>query len=189
MKVVHVLKRIEMIDQDIKDLRKLEKSLKKNKSFTTPIYMSIEKQINIMLDTRIKLLGLTIENPPADLLAEIEGTEEEKIKVPSKKVIEKKQRPTKAKAKAAQKIPEEEFEDEMTMLTQSQIDDKIKQIEKEKEEAVTAKAGDDESTDDAGVKLLDIALEKGTLNKEEVEKEKEKKKVRFFKDNFPGSEY
>ena len=187
MKVVHVLKRIEMIDQDIKDLRKLEKSLKKNKSFTTPIYMSIEKQINIMLDTRIKLLGLTIENPPADLLAEIEGTEEDKDKVPSKKVSEKKPRPRKAKAKEAPIIPEEEVEDEMTMLTQSQIDDKIKQIEKEKEEAITAEAGDDESADDASVKLLDIALEKGTLNKKEMEKEK--KKVRFFKDNFPGSEY
>jgi hypothetical protein len=189
MKVVHVLKRIEMIDHDIKDLRKLEKSLKKNKSFTTPIYMSIEKQINIMLDSRIKLLGLTIENPPADLLAEIEGTEEEKSKVPSKKVSEKKARPTKAKAKAAPKIPEEEPEDEITMLTQSQIDDKIKEIEKEREEAVIAKAEDDESVDDASVKLLDIALEKGTLNKKEVEKEKDKKKVRFFKDNFPGSEY
>ncbi len=186
MKVVHVLKRIEMIDQDIKDLRKLEKSLKKNKSFTTPIYMSIEKQINIMLDTRIKLLGLTIENPPADLLAEIEGTDAEKIKVPTKKKVEKKARPTKAKAKAAPKIAEEEPEEEVTMLTQSQIDDKIKEIEKEREEAMQ-KAEEEKATDDDSVKLLDIALEKGTLNKKELDKEK--KKVRFFKDNFPGAEY
>jgi hypothetical protein len=187
MKVVHVLKRIEMIDQDIKDLRKLEKSLKKNKSFTTPIYMSIEKQINIMLDSRIKLLGLTIENPPADLLAEIEGTDDERIKVPSKKISEKKARPTKARAKEAPKIEEEEPEDEITMLTQSQIDDKIKEIEREREEEVMQKAEEEKAADDGSVKLLDIALEKGTLNKKELEKEK--KKVRFFKDNFPGAEY
>ena len=37
------------------------------------------------------------------------------------------------------------------------------------------------------IKLLDIALENGTLNKSV--QEKEKKKVRFFKDNFPGGEY
>ena len=52
MKVIHILKRMETIDSDIKDLRKMEKALTKNKSFTTPIYMSIEKQINIKLSTR-----------------------------------------------------------------------------------------------------------------------------------------
>ncbi|TAL37909.1 MAG: hypothetical protein EPN93_05410, partial [Spirochaetes bacterium] len=64
MKVVHVLKRIELIDNDIKELRKMEKSLQRNKTFTTPIYLSIEKQINILLGERVKLFELQIANPP-----------------------------------------------------------------------------------------------------------------------------
>ena len=72
MKVVHVLKRIETIDNDIKELRKLEKSIAKDKSFTTPIYMTIEKQINILLSERIKLLELKIANPPENLLSDEE---------------------------------------------------------------------------------------------------------------------
>ncbi len=64
MKVIHVIKKIEELDKDIQELKKLEKFVKKNKSFTTPIFMSIEKQINILLGDRIKLFDLKIENPP-----------------------------------------------------------------------------------------------------------------------------
>ncbi len=49
-----------------------------------------------------------------------------------------------------------------------------------KNEAVEAKSSSDDN-----VKLLDIALQKGSLEKEEIEKEKDKK-VRFFRENFPG---
>ena len=49
MKVIHVLKKIEQIDEDVKELRKMEKALQRNKSFTTPIFMTIEKQINNLL--------------------------------------------------------------------------------------------------------------------------------------------
>lgn len=73
MKVVHILKRIETIDNDIKELRKLEKSIARDKSFTTPIYMTIEKQINILLDERNKLLGLSILNPRHTLLQLLKG--------------------------------------------------------------------------------------------------------------------
>ena len=73
MKVVHVLKRLETIDEDINDLRKLEKQITRNKSFTSPIYITIEKQINILLGERIKLLDLRIENPPAEMVNAIEG--------------------------------------------------------------------------------------------------------------------
>ena len=40
-----------------------------------------------------------------------------------------------------------------------------------------------DSLDDTGIKLLDVALEKGTLNRKTLEKEK---KVRFFRENFPA---
>lgn len=64
MKVAHVVKRIEMIDDDIKQLRKLETQIKKGKTYSDPIKISIEKQINILLAERIKFLDLKIANPP-----------------------------------------------------------------------------------------------------------------------------
>lgn len=78
MKVIHIIKKIEDIDVDVRELKKLEKAVKKNKSFTTPIYMSIEKQINILLGERIKMLELKIENPPEALKKEIEGGEKKR---------------------------------------------------------------------------------------------------------------
>jgi hypothetical protein len=203
MKVIHILKRIELIEEDISDLRKMEKSLARNKSFTTPIYMSIEKQINILLGEKIKLLDLKIENPPEAMLREL--GEEEPVATPVKKKAEK----APAKKSAAKKskgkkepveIPFDDYDDsgdDIQLLTQDQIDMKIKNIEeksrkkkpeaevKELPESGTSDAENDDNDDH--IKLLDIALEKGTLNKNDIETEK--KKVRFFKDNFPGKEY
>ena len=204
MKVVHVLKRIETIDQDIKELRKIEKSLQRNKSFTQPIYISIEKQINILLGERVKLFELKIANPPETMVAEIEEEtplEEEKLVAKPKKKAKKttgKSASSKAKTSSQKKKAEKDdfSDDEFAMLTQDQIDKKISTLEKETPRTADpaheeAKTSDDEQKDEDSdsdnVKLLDIALEKGTLNKEEVDREK--KKVRFFKDNFPGGEY
>lgn len=177
MKVIHVLKRIEMIDQDIRELRKLEKSLQRNKSFTQPIFITIEKQINILLGERIKLLELKIANPPANLQPEEEEVSEALIAEPKKKTSKKKE-PKENKIKdTVVELEEQEF----SMLTQDDIDRKIATLQQDDED----KAKKDE--DDTAVKLLDIALEKGTINKQEVETQK--KKIRFFKDNFPGGEY
>ena len=80
------------------------------------------------------------------------------------------------------------------MLTQDQIDAKfgaikaeakpeikaVQKAEKEEKEEASAK---DEDGDDTSIKLLDVALEKGTLNKKVIEREK---KVRFFRENFPA---
>jgi hypothetical protein len=212
MKVVHILKRIETIDNDIKELRKLEKSIARDKSFTTPIYMTIEKQINIILDERNKLLGLSILNPPANMVAALEGEENEASPEPLHSIHEqqkpvKKAKPQPEKKKAAPAaakpaapvkkpivIPDD---DDIPMLTQDQIDAKfsslkaehkpepkhevktdIKAIKEEKEDKE-----DSDSMDDTGIKLLDVALEKGTLNRKTLEKEK---KVRFFRENFPA---
>ncbi|HPB82874.1 MAG TPA: hypothetical protein PK200_12625 [Spirochaetota bacterium] len=203
MKVIHILKRIELIEEDISDLRKMEKSLARNKSFTTPIYMSIEKQINILLGEKIKLLDLKIENPPEAMLREL--GEEEPVappvrkkaeKAPAKKIVGKK---SKSKKEPVE-IPFDDYDDsgdDIQLLTQDQIDMKIKNIEeksRKKKPETDVKELPEPGTDDAEkddnddhIKLLDIALEKGTLNKSDIETEK--KKVRFFKDNFPGKEY
>ncbi|HOK03162.1 MAG TPA: hypothetical protein PKX79_11535 [Spirochaetota bacterium] len=207
MKVVHVLKRIETIDNDIKELRKLEKSIAKDKSFTTPIYITIEKQINILLSERIKLLELKIANPPENLLSD-EEIEREKEPEPLPINTEKKKN---KKAKPLNKTSEEERsatsktkeipvsrpkreiivpddEDDIPMLTQDEIDAKFENL---KGDAKTNAQRDielkeenlAEDSDDTHVKLLDIALEKGTLSKKTIEKEK---KVRFFRENFPS---
>ncbi|MCU0821843.1 MAG: hypothetical protein MUC95_05135 [Spirochaetes bacterium] len=197
MKVIHILKRMETIDSDIKDLRKMEKALAKNKSFTTPIYMSIEKQINILLGERVKLLELQINNPPKELVELIEGPaeeskpaeEEEKEDAPAKAA--KKAKPAKAAVKPApQKKKEIDDDFDIPIMTQDIIDEKIGGIQsKQTKTSIFDKDDDaddelDDYVSDESIKLLDVALERGTLNKTELDKEK--KKVKFFKDNFPS---
>ncbi len=188
MKVVHILKKIESIDNDIKDLRKMEKSLQKNKSFTTPIYLSIEKQINILLDERIKMMGLKIENPPEYLVEQIEGKPAEPQPAAGSKPASPKSKSKKAKPAPVEERIEDDFpDDDIPLLTQDLIDERIKKIEVDTVQTEAEKDIDIDSKKSDSVKLLDLALEKGTLNKSDIEKEK--KKVRFFKENFPGGEY
>jgi hypothetical protein len=202
MKVIHIIKKIEAVDDDIRELRKLEKSLARDKSFSTPIYMSIEKQINILLGDRIKLLELKIANPPADLVKEIEGGSEpsakKEEKAPSKeeKLIQKKTKPRKERsAQISGRMTDDDDDseeiDDIGILTQDLIDEKFARLKEEKEQSdrkIMSKLSDDDEDEDItdeSIKLLDVALENGTLNKSSLDKEK--KKVKFFKDNFPGS--
>jgi hypothetical protein len=192
MKVIHVIKRIEDIDNDIRELKKLERSVKKNKSFTTPIFMSIEKQINLLLGDRIKMLDLRIENPPEALKKQIEGDEEEVKPAAQAKAApaaeKKKKAPKQKKIEPEEPAPEEEFDDdEINILTQDQIDAKIKSLESDKQKSKSAapKVSVQKTIADPGVKILDIALEKGTLAAGDEDKKDKDKKVKFFRDNFP----
>jgi len=196
MKVVHVIKRVEIIDNDIKELRKLEKSIARDKSFTTPIYMTIEKQINILLGERIKLLDLQIQNPPASFSTEIEDQKDEIPVAPIQAIPEPKKisKKTKPKDESEEKKPVVQErkkltipDDDIPMLTQDQIDAKfnaIKNEEKPKTAETPVKPVQQETPlDDNSIKLLDVALEKGNLSKKTIDKEK---KVRFFRENFPS---
>jgi hypothetical protein len=210
MKVVHVIKRVETIDNDIKELRKLEKSLSRDKSFSTPIYMTIEKQINILLGERIKLLDLRISNPPENFTSEPENetsdTEAEilpSIPEPKKTVKKTKSIPqAKAQKKAAPEINISDIDD-IPMLTQDQIDAKFDSMKEESspepdketkpviadKEPAEKYRDQDEAEDkptsyDESIKLLDIALEKGALKNKTADKEK---KVKFFRENFPST--
>jgi len=201
MKVIHVLKKIEALDQDIKELRKLEKSLERNKAFTAPIFMTIEKQINILLADRIKMLELDIKNPPQSLLNDIEEEpaveEEAPAALSFNKTPKKQNKPVQTKTavkskKESKTEKQDSFDDDIDdipvpMMTQDVIDKKFNEIKKENPKPVTASKNDDD--EDTSVKLLDIALEKGTLDKGTVQHEKEKRRIRFFRDNFPGGEY
>jgi hypothetical protein len=199
MKVIHVLKKIEQIDEDIKELRKMEKALQRNKTFTTPIFMTIEKQINLMLGDRVKLLELKVENAPEHIAKEFDGDKNEEIAKPlrksHKKVSDKKSSQKKEKQVIAS--PEKKSsrlavsdDAEIPMMTQDMIDSRfnsIKSTSDKKKDTNRKLLIDKENDDDKDVKLLDIALEKGTLNQEVIDKEK--KRVRFFRNNFPGGEY
>ncbi len=188
MKVIHVIKRIEEIDNDIRELKKLEKSVKRNKSFTTPIFMSIEKQINILLGDRIKMLDLKIENPPEAMRKEIEGDEEVvKPTLQAKAAPEPEKKKKEPKPKKAETV-ETIDDDEIPMLTQDQIDAKISTLESDKAKTKAAPAKKEPERkiiDDSSVKILDIALEKGTLGSDTDDKKDKEKKVKFFRDNFP----
>jgi hypothetical protein len=147
--------------------------------------MSIEKQINILLGDRIKMLDLRIENPPEAMKKEIEGDEEEeKPAAKAALVVEKKKKEPKAK-----KIEPAELDDddEIHMLTQDQIDAKINSFEsnKQKTKSAVPKGPGQKTITDASVKILDIALEKGTLAGGDEDKKDKDKKVKFFRDNFP----
>ncbi len=198
MKVVHVIKRVETIDNDIKELRKLEKSIARDKSFTTPIFMTIEKQINILLGERIKMLDLQILNPPESFTAAIAGEEEEIIEAPvqiipePKKAVKKTQPKESEPVKTAPPIKRKitiPDDDDIPMLTQDQIDAKFSTIKNEQktkiEDTIISPEIDDQETplDDTSIKLLDVALEKGSLNRKVMDREK---KVRFFRENFPS---
>jgi len=198
MKVVHVIKRIETIDNDIKELKKLEKSITRDKSFTTPIFMTIEKQINILLGERVKLLELQISNPPVPLAEDHEDSEKidvapihkvgeskKSVKKTATKTVDEKKPSAPSKRKIT--LPDD---DDIPMLTQDQIDKKFQTIENEnklkiKEEIKDSKPLNalDSPLDDTSIKLLDVALEKGTIDKKLFDKDK---KVRFFRENFPS---
>lgn len=184
MKVIHVIKRIEEIDQDVRELKKLEKSVKKNKSFTTPIFMSIEKQINILLGERIKMLELKIANPPEIMKKEIEGDGEEITVASPLKPASKADTRKKKESKSKKVIAEEPFDDDIPMLTQDQIDARIDSLKSERSSSPKPDTKSPTLSDDS-VKILDIALEKGSLAGEKEEKKDKDKKVKFFRDNFP----
>ena len=181
MKVVHVLKRIETIDDDIKELRKLEKIISRDKSFSTPIYISIEKQINLLLGERISLLELKILNPPESFVNEIEGAPEERHVEAARKQPQKTTRALKPKPANDDNIKEirekskpgktqtDDSIDDIPMVTQDLIDAKFSAIKNSAPEEIK------------NVKILDVALEKGTL----PGKDEREKKVKFFRENFP----
>ena len=92
MKVIHIIKKLEEIDKDINELKKLERQLKKSKNYAEPIRISIEKQINILLSEKIKLYELEIEvkNPPHYLVVESEKEIVDKNVEQEKKKVDKK---------------------------------------------------------------------------------------------------
>ena len=153
--------------------------------------MTIEKQINLLLDERVKLLGLKIENPPANLVEMIEGTSPEPLAAEEEKPAPKtkgKAVPKKTARPKKEERPVVDDDDELPLITQDIIDARINAIEVEMKQdrddtAPGKKTDENINYSDPNVKILDIALERGTLSKKTDDKEK---KVRFFRENFPS---
>ncbi|MDH5721140.1 MAG: hypothetical protein OEZ13_11095 [Spirochaetia bacterium] len=83
VKFVHVLKRLEVLDRDIEELRRIEASLEKGRTYSASLNISLELQINHLLNERVKLMELRIENPPEHLIPSMKEIEE-----PSRKLAE-----------------------------------------------------------------------------------------------------
>lgn len=83
VKFVHVLKRMETIERDIAELHALEESLQRDRTYAHSMINAIEKQVNTLLDERVKLMDLKIENPPEHLADVARTFQDELISAPS----------------------------------------------------------------------------------------------------------
>src|SRR5688572_27097682 len=87
VKLVHVLKRLEVLDRDIQELHLLASSLGQNRTYTDALKISVELQINNLLNERVKLMELRIENPPEHLVPAAKELDE-----PSRRLVENRSR-------------------------------------------------------------------------------------------------
>jgi len=67
VKFVHILKRIENLERDINEIQALQSEINGNRSYSTPVKISLEQQVNNLLNEKVKLMEVRIENPPEHL--------------------------------------------------------------------------------------------------------------------------
>lgn len=67
VKFVHVLKRIEALDRDISEIHSLQAGINNDRNYATPLKISLEQQVNSLLNERTKLMEVRIENAPEHL--------------------------------------------------------------------------------------------------------------------------
>ena len=67
VKLIHVLKHLELIDRDVDELRSLTASLASKRTYTHAIRIALELQINHLLNERLKMMELKIKDPPPAL--------------------------------------------------------------------------------------------------------------------------
>ncbi len=63
----NVIERLRSIDNDLTELKRLKARIPNNRSFSLPIDISFEKEINTLLNQKIELESLEIENPAHEL--------------------------------------------------------------------------------------------------------------------------
>jgi len=70
VKFVHVLKRIESLERDIEEIHALQSEINVERAYSTPIKISLEQQVNTLLNEKTKLMEVRIDNPPEHLTSE-----------------------------------------------------------------------------------------------------------------------
>ncbi len=66
-----VFRRIQEIDRDLEDLRRMRDKVPLNRPFTAELQVAFDKSISRLLEEKISLEELEIEDPPSDLIDEI----------------------------------------------------------------------------------------------------------------------
>lgn len=64
VKFVHVMKRIESLERDISEIHSLQQDIKTDREYSIPVKISLEQQINTLLNEKVKLMEVRIENAP-----------------------------------------------------------------------------------------------------------------------------
>lgn len=64
VKFVHVMKRIETLERDISEIHSLQQDIKVDREYSVPVKISLEQQINNLLNEKTKLMEVRIENAP-----------------------------------------------------------------------------------------------------------------------------
>lgn len=77
VKFVHVLKRMEAIDRDIHELSEITEQMQPGRQYTYGMKIAAEREINNLLNERVKLMELQIANPPENLVKEQENFEKQ----------------------------------------------------------------------------------------------------------------
>src|SRR5258708_3636693 len=71
LRVEQVLQKIRALEKDVEDLRRLRARIAANRSYTSALQISFDKNIDNILNQKIALEELEVEGMPEDLLSEI----------------------------------------------------------------------------------------------------------------------
>ena len=71
VRIEHIFQHIQEIDRELAELRRLRERVPASRDYTNDIHLAYDRHINSLLNRRIELEELEIENPPEDLAQEI----------------------------------------------------------------------------------------------------------------------
>ena len=81
VKFVHILKKIENLERDISEIMTLQSEVKQDRSYATPLKISLEQAVNNLLNEKVKLMEVRIENPPANIASTINSDKTQELKL------------------------------------------------------------------------------------------------------------
>ncbi|MCE9499616.1 MAG: adenosine deaminase, partial [Leptospira sp.] len=73
--IEQILNRISIIDRDVSELNRLKSRLPADRPYSPSLQLSFDKQINILLDERVSIMDLAVENPPEWIFPELREDE------------------------------------------------------------------------------------------------------------------